>query len=63
MGLCCSSQEELIYIPEPPNGFDEEPPPGYEYIPLEEYIVAVEINVKPKAKHTHFSLNYDPMYA
>jgi hypothetical protein len=54
-------EEDRIYIPEPPDG-NMIPLPGYEYIPLEEYIVAVEIR-KPKQKmytSTGFSLNQDP---
>lgn len=38
MGLCCSR----IGIPEPPTGIQDTPPPGYEYIPLEAYRVAVD---------------------
>ena len=42
MGGCWSFQEP-IYVPVPPGGWEEPPPPGFEYVPLDEYIVAIEI--------------------
>ena len=41
----CWSLETIIQIPIPPDGI-QEPLEGFEYIPLEEYIVAVEIKTE-----------------
>jgi hypothetical protein len=62
MGGCLSMEPDMIPIPVPPDGF-EEPLSGYEYIPLDLYIVAVEIQ-KPNQKinkSTVFISNTNPL--
>lgn len=59
MGICWST-DSLILIPVPPDG-DEEPLPGYEYVPLEEYIVAIEIKTEKQTNKPDFLLlNQNP---
>ncbi len=56
----CWSFELTLAIPVPPGYAGEEPPEGYDFIPLEECIVAVEIKNQRMIKPSDFSLNYDP---
>lgn len=59
MGACWSFEPNLA-IPVPPEYEGERAPEGYEFIPLDEYIFAVEIKNKRIIKPSDFSLNYDP---
>ncbi len=56
----CWSLEQPLAIPAPPGYEGEEAPEGYEFIPLEEFIVAVEIKNKRIIKSSDFSGTYDP---
>lgn len=51
MGVCWSSTT-VLQIPVPPSN-EEEPPPGYEYIPLESYIMAIELEPNHQNLYTN----------
>lgn len=58
MGNCWSPGPDLIGIPMPAEESDE-PPPGYEYIPLDKYIMAIEINQNQRSVYGQKGVSFN----